>query len=177
MDTLGRLDLACQGFRSRLAALSADDLARPTPCEGWTADDLVEHTISTLRYAAESVGEHRAAPTGTPVERFDAASDELRRKCSDPALAATVVSSPFGELALKQLVSSVVVHDVLVHTWDLARATGGDELLDPSLVGHTLAAMTPFDDALRGHGFADKVPAPDGADDQTKLLCFLGRRP
>jgi uncharacterized protein (TIGR03086 family) len=75
-------------------------------------------------------------------------------------------------------VSSIVVHDLLVHTWDLARATGGDERLDPALVEHTLASMEPLDDALRGHGaFADKLPAPDDADEQTKLLCFLGRQP
>jgi uncharacterized protein (TIGR03086 family) len=112
------------------------------------------------------------------VDRFDRACADLRAKVADPELASTVVESPFGELTLKQIVSSIVVHDLLVHTWDLARATGGDEHLDPALVEHTLASMEPLDDALRGHGaFADKLPAPDDADEQTKLLCFLGRQP
>ncbi len=177
MDTLGRLDLACEGFRARLVAVTEMDLARATPCGGWTVGDLVDHTISTLRYAADAVGAPGVTPGGTRVERFDAATRELRSKATDPELAATVVETPFGALALKQLVSSIVVHDVVVHTWDLARATGQDEALDSGLVEHTLSSMRPFDAALRGHGFADAVPAPQGADSQTELLCFLGRRP
>jgi len=37
--------------------------------------------------------------------------------------------------------------------------------------------MSPLDDVLREHGFGDKVDPPEGADAQTRLLCFLGRTP
>lgn len=179
MDTLGRLDRSCAGFRRRLVHLRDGDLARSTPCEGWTVADLVEHTTSTLRFAAGAAANGRdAAPAAEALlSDFDAAVAGLRDRVLDPELAAAQLDTPFGRLALKQLVSSVVVHDVLVHTWDLARATGQDEALDAELVEHTLQTMTPFDAALRGHGFAEKVPAPPGADPQTELLCFLGRRP
>lgn len=177
MDTLQRFDLAADGFRERLVALGPDDWAARTPCEGWTVADLVDHTIATVRLVADSVGDVDAAPDADALARFDAACADLRRKVADPRLAGERVASPFGELALKPLVSSVVVHDVLVHTWDLARATGGDEELDGELVEHALAAMTPFDAALRGHGFGEKVAPPQGADRQTELLCFLGRTP
>jgi uncharacterized protein (TIGR03086 family) len=176
--TLERYDTAVEGFRRRLVVLDDAALAAPSPCEGWTAGGVVDHVNDVLVLVADLVGPPGADPArGSRIERFDRASGELRGKLADDALASQVVESPFGRLAFKQVVSSVVVHDVLVHTWDLARATGIDEELDEPLVAHTLASMSPFDEALRGHGFSDKVDPPEGADVQTQLLCFLGRRP
>jgi len=177
-STLERLDTAAAGFRSRLDGLTAQDLAAPSPCDGWTAGDVVEHTISAIVMVSDFVGDPVDDNSASePVARFDHAVADLRAKTSDPELAGTVVESPFGALALKQLVSSIVVHDLLVHTWDLARATGRDERLDPELVSYTYTHMAPLDGQLRGHGFADKVEPHDGADEQAQLLCFLGRTP
>ncbi len=177
-STLERYDAAVSDFRRRLEPLAPSDFARPSPCEGWTAGELVDHTIGAVTLVAGLVGDRAPADTTASfTERYDRATRDLRAKVADPVLGTTVVESPFGTLALKQLVSSIVVHDVLVHTWDLARATGGDEQLDEELVAHTYEHMSPLDDVLREHGFAKKVDAPDGADAQTRLLCFLGRRP
>jgi uncharacterized protein (TIGR03086 family) len=177
-STLERFDTAAAGFRARLAGLTPAALLAPSPCEGWSAGDVIEHTIGSVvvvsNFVGDPVDDDRDADA---VMRFDHAVADLRAKVEDPALAATVVESPFGELALKQLVSSIVVHDLLVHTWDLARATGGDERLDPDLVAHTFESMAPLDDALRGHGFGDKVAVADDAEEQAKLLGFLGREP
>jgi len=154
------------------------DLALPSPCEGWRVRDLIDHTTGVVVMVTNLVPPAIVDDTSAgAVVRFDAAAADLHAKVADPRQGATIVDSPFGKMALKQLVSSVVVHDLLVHTWDLARATGGDERLDAELVAHTYAAMLPFDETLREHGFAAKVHADAEADDQTKLLCFLGRRP
>jgi uncharacterized protein (TIGR03086 family) len=177
-STLERYDVAVAGFRRRLEPLAPSDFSHPSPCDGWTAGDLVDHTIGAVTMVAGLVGD-RLNDLGTLsyIERYDRATEDLRAKVADPALGATVVESPFGTLAIKQLVSSIVVHDLLVHTWDLARATDGDERLDEDLVAHTYEHMSPLDDVLREHGFAKKVDVPKGADAQTQMLCFLGRRP
>lgn len=177
MSTLERYDAAVDGFAVRLAGLGPSDFARPSPCEGWSAGVLVDHTISTLLFAASLPGPVADDVAASRSARFAAAASALRGRLLDPEAAAAMHDTPFGTLALKQVVSSVVVHDVLVHTWDLARATGGDEALDKGLCRQVLEAMTPFDAALRGHGFGAKVDPPAGADEQTRLLCFLGRRP
>jgi uncharacterized protein (TIGR03086 family) len=177
-STLDRFDVASGGFRERLAALGPDDDARPSPCEGWSAKDVVDHAIGVVVQVTNLVGTPIPDDAAlSDLARYDAAVTDLHDKVADPVLGATEVDSPFGTMALKQLVSGIVIHDLLVHTWDLARAVGADERLDDELVTHTLASMTPFDDALREHGFASRVPVDDDADDQTKLLCFLGRRP
>jgi uncharacterized protein (TIGR03086 family) len=177
-STLERYETAAAGFRRRLELLADADFDRSTPCEGWSAGDLVDHATEVLVLVGDLVGEPLVdVSSASRLGRFDLAASALRKKVSDEALASVVTDSPFGRLALKQLVSSVVVHDLVVHTWDLARATGGDERLDDGLVVHTLASMTPFDEVLRMHGFGPKVEPPAGADAQTELLCFLGRRP
>ncbi len=65
-----------------------------------------------------------------------------------------------------------------MHTWDLARATGLDERLDPDEVHALFVTMEPMDEMLRQSGqFGARVPVPDDADEQTKLIAFTGRQP
>ena len=68
--------------------------------------------------------------------------------------------------------------DVFLHRWDLARATGQDETLDPQRCARLLAGMLPMDDALRRSGhYGPRVLVDDDADAQTQLLAFIGRTP
>jgi uncharacterized protein (TIGR03086 family) len=68
--------------------------------------------------------------------------------------------------------------DVLLHTWDLARATGQDETLDPDEVAMMYEGMLPMDEHLRASGhYGPRVAVPDDADVQTKLIAFVGRQP
>jgi uncharacterized protein (TIGR03086 family) len=65
-----------------------------------------------------------------------------------------------------------------MHTWDLARATGQDERLDPAECEALLTGMEPMDDVLRQSGqYGPKVEVPADADVQTRLLAFIGRDP
>ena len=65
-----------------------------------------------------------------------------------------------------------------MHRWDLARATGLDERLDPAICAEMFAGMEPLDDLLRSSGqYGPRVVVPDDADVQTKLLAFIGRTP
>ena len=87
-----------------------------------------------------------------------------------------VVPTPFGEMPVDNFIGMLMA-DTLTHTWDLARAVGGDERLAPELVAAAHAGLLPLDAALRGPGrFAEKVPTNHGDDAQTQFLKFLGRR-
>jgi uncharacterized protein (TIGR03086 family) len=71
-----------------------------------------------------------------------------------------------------------VLGDVVVHTWDLARATGLDEALDADVVHDMLVGMEPLDDMLRASGqYGPKVEVGVDADEQARLIAFTGRRP
>ena len=83
----------------------------------------------------------------------------------------------FGRTTFERSVDRILTSDVLVHTWDLARATGLDERLDPAEVERAEADMRSMGDALRTPGVCGpELVAPPDADPQTKLLAFMGRR-
>src|SRR5207249_4912195 len=78
--------------------------------------------------------------------------------------------TPAGEYAMQ------LTADLLIHGWDLARATGGDEKLDPELVAAVAAWFEANEEGYRQAGaIAERPPVPTGADQQTLLLAAFGR--
>ena len=106
-------------------------------------------------------------------------SDGVQALLDDPTSGEKVLTNPYiGEVPLPEAVSRFFTADVFMHTWDLARATGQDEALDPGRCAQLLDGMQPLDDLLRSSGqFGPRVDVPDDADVQTKLLAFIGRDP
>ena len=152
----------------------------PSPCEGWTARDVAAHTVDVQRRVAAGVDGSTAAPLGPDEDvapAWRAATAAVQAALADATIAGATAKGPFGEQPFEQLVGRLGCADALVHTWDFARATGQDERLDAEAVAAAGAFLTPMGDRLRGAGaFAPALPPPDGADAQTALLCFLGRR-
>jgi len=156
------------------------DWSVPTPCSEWNALDLLTHVVNThLRVLSTS--------DGRPPDEVDA-TDALTAWPSvrasvigaavDPLLASTQVSTPFGSMPFAVLCGSLLCADTLVHTWDLARATGQDERLDARDVAAVHSILEPLDEGMRlPGGFAAKLEPPPGADPQACLLAFCGRRP
>jgi hypothetical protein len=67
---------------------------------------------------------------------------------------------------------------VFLHRWDLARATGQDETLDPQRCAKMLEGMLPMDEVLRQSGqYGPRIEVSEDADAQAKLLAFIGRTP
>jgi uncharacterized protein (TIGR03086 family) len=69
------------------------------------------------------------------------------------------------------------VADTTIHSWDLARALGVDDRLDPACVARALTNVEPVAERLRAGGmFAAAAEIGDDADPQTRLLALTGRR-
>ncbi len=87
-----------------------------------------------------------------------------------------MMDGPFGPMPAEQLLGRIITADTLVHTWDLARATGGDESLPADLIDGAYSGLKPMDAMIRRPGvFGDKIEVA-GADLQTEFLSFLGRK-
>lgn len=168
------------GFRARLEGVGPDDWQLPTPCSDWAVRDLVSHVIGTHRRVLATL--HETEPVevdtgGDMVEQWREASEAVVEALTDETLSTATVRGMFGEQTFESLVSRLLCADTLVHTWDLARATGQDESLDPDAVAKALLFLTPIDDAIRRPGgFAAKIEPAPGADAQTRFLNFTGRR-
>ncbi|MFL6206071.1 MAG: TIGR03086 family metal-binding protein [Acidimicrobiales bacterium] len=150
-----------------------------TPCEGWTVKDLVGHLVDTSGMFLGFIDQ--SAPPGPsaqedPAGAFAAARDAVQRALDDPETAAKEYDGMFGRSSFADGVDGFLSADLVVHRWDLARATGQDETLPADEVERVHAELAPMDDKMRGPGaFGPKVEPPPGADAQTQLLCFLGR--
>ena len=97
----------------------------------------------------------------------------------DPATPGRVLSNPnTGDVPLDQAIDRFYTSDVFMHTWDLARATGQDERLDPDKCAQLLDGMVGMDELLRASGhFGPRVEVAADADVQTRLIAFIGRTP
>ncbi len=92
------------------------------------------------------------------------------------ALARTVHVS-FGDISGQEYVSQLFC-DHLIHGWDLARAIGADETLDPDMVAYAYDFLLPQVDGWRSAGvFGPPVEVPAGVSRQDQLLALTGRRP
>jgi uncharacterized protein (TIGR03086 family) len=95
----------------------------------------------------------------------------------DPETVAKEIDGPFGRMPLGEIIGRFVTMDLLVHTWDLARAVGADDELDEESVRRAYEVLKPMDAMIRQpNAFGPKLEPPPGADLQTEFLSFVGRR-
>ena len=155
----------------------------PAPPEGWVARDVVRHLIEwSSAFLEGSTG--ITLPGGPsvdedPVGAWRAHTRAIQALLDDPATADGVHDLPhLGAMPLAQAIDTIYTGDVFLHRWDLARATGQDERLDPDRCAAMLEGVLPMDEALRSSGhYGPRVEVPEDADAQTQLLAFLGRTP
>ena len=170
-------------FGDVVAGVPQDGWDAPSPVEDWSARDVVRHLVEWFPgflYAGAGV----RLPEGPSVDDDPAGAwrhfqDAVQALLDDPATADNVLSNPhIGDVPLPDAVSRFFTADVFMHTWDLARATGQDDTLDPERCAAYLAGMEPIEDVMRSSGqYGPRVPVPDDADPQTKMLGFIGRDP
>ncbi|UFU06107.1 TIGR03086 family metal-binding protein [Ruania halotolerans] len=164
-------------------ARGAVDWDAPAPVEGWAARDVVRHLVTWFPEFLK-VGADIELPVGPsvdedPVAAWQVHADGVQAVLDDPATAERTFSHPhIGELPLAQAIDQFYTGDVFMHTWDLARATGQDETLDPDKCQAMLEGMEPMEELIRSSGqYGPRVEVPEGSDAQTRLLGFIGRDP
>jgi uncharacterized protein (TIGR03086 family) len=149
----------------------------PTPCDGWSVRDLVEHNLTWQARGGALLGAATA-----PGDDWDAIRAAYEAQLSDPAnLEGTVPQ--FADVPKAEL-AAFMIGDLLIHSWDLARATGADETLPGPAVDATLAGLHHVPpELLRGHNplgmamMGPEVEPPADASQQDRMLAFTGRRP
>ncbi len=170
------------GFTQRARAVPADAWDNPAPCEGWVARDVVRHMVEWMPgFLFNDVGVELPKPPSVdedPAGAWEVLRDSIQAAIDDPEIAAREFEMRAGRYTLEAAVDTFCTGDILVHTWDLARATGLDETLDSDEVHRMYEAMEPLGDILEKSGqYGPRVAVPDDADEQTKLLAFSGRMP
>jgi uncharacterized protein (TIGR03086 family) len=170
-------------FTTTAEGATADAWDNAAPVDGWVARDVVRHLVEWFpAFLQGSTGLTLAAGPSVdddPVGAWRAQTDAVQALLDDPAVAEREHDFPhMGTMSLQQVIDMIYTGDVFLHRWDLARATGQDETLDPDKCAVMFEGMLPMDEILRQSGqYGPRVEVPDDADVQTKLLAFIGRTP
>ena len=188
MTDLGDLDDAQREIAARVAALGQVHWVRTTPCEGWDVRTLVVHLVEGSHMTARlldgaSVDEARAVfrqPHGDlPAELTAAFTAERAAFARPDSLAMTVHHPAAGDIPGQRLLEFRTT-DYVLHSWDLARAVGGDDRLPEGLVATVwegLQWMAPFIAKTGVYGDGPSGALGDDAPLQARLLDLSGRRP
>ncbi len=180
-DIAERYERITAQFTDRVRAVPAAAWNNPSPCDGWTARDVVGHLTEWIPafFASQGV-EFPTVPSvqDDPVAAWETVQSTIAQALAEPTMAAKQIETPFSTQSLAETVDMIVTGDVFTHTWDLARATGQSETLDPDQLQRMIAAMGAMpEDVLRADGmFGPQIDVPADADDQTRFLAYAGRR-
>jgi uncharacterized protein (TIGR03086 family) len=175
--------LVAGAFTTTVEGVPPDRWDDPAPVDGWTARDVVGHLVewfpSFLENATDVTLPAGPSVADDPVGAWRTQTVSVQALLDDPETAGREYDFPhMGRMPLEQVVDMIYTGDVFLHRWDLARATGQDETLDPERCAVMLEGMLPMDDVLRQSGqYGPRVEVPDDADVQTRLLAFIGRTP
>jgi uncharacterized protein (TIGR03086 family) len=161
-------------------AVRPEQLGLPTPCTEWTVQDLLDHLGGGAEYLRAAVaGRAPVPPVGMSTTDYRRAVDQVLGDIAAPDILERKCLSPLGfEWTVRDAVAGTFM-DVLIHTWDLAHATGQDETLEPALVDACVAMFLPQMPEL-GREAGIIGPAVDVGPDagsQAQLLGAMGRRP
>lgn len=162
--------------------ITDDQLTAPTPCSEYDVRALAAHLLQVVvgfqALAAKEQADLSSPPpplTGDWRERFAEETDRLVRAWEEPG-AEEGVSQGMG--LPSRTIGAMGLGDLMVHGWDLARATGQPYELDPALVDVLCAEYAALAPTARRMGvFGEEVPVPADAGPFAALLGLTGRDP
>ena len=153
---------------------------------------MVDHVVAMHGYMLRPVDRGLSeAPSvrDDPAGAFRAARADVEAVLDDPGLARAECDTPAGPMTVEEQVDQVVSDDLVVHGWDLARATGQDETIDPDDVARLWSITTAIPAEVMeryrtpgafGPGIEVYGPEVEVAEDAPladRLLGHLGRDP
>ncbi|HEX6683371.1 MAG TPA: TIGR03086 family metal-binding protein [Candidatus Limnocylindrales bacterium] len=167
-----------------LALVTAEHLGLPTPCTGWTLDDLLRHMVGQHRgFAAAARGEEpdpavweQVTLDPKPYETYRAAAAEVTAAFATPSSSMHIwgygVFPPETALRMHSV-------DYLAHGWDVAKTVGVPSTLDAELCATGLEIARRWPESAFGSGdpFGAHVPIADDTPVDQRLMAYLGRDP
>jgi uncharacterized protein (TIGR03086 family) len=179
--------VASEGLTRRVELIGDDQWELPTPNTEWNVRDLVQHLVSGTLWVKPLIDGMTIAEVG---DRFDgdvlgedpkaawrAASAEAVAACLQPGAMDRIVNLSSGDTRAEDYILERVA-DAAMHTWDLSRALGVDDTLDPGVVEAGRVLLAKVGDEWRRYGaLGPVVETAPGADPQTLFIAESGRTP
>lgn len=183
-DTAAAFRRATDGFVARARQINSTQWSAATPCSEWDVRALVNHVAGEYRWVPEMIAGRTVADVGDRLDGDLLGDDPLQALIEAQRLALAAVEAPgvlattvhlsFGDTPASEYARQMTV-DSVIHAWDLARAIGGDETLDPELVELSYAELQRCAEDWRAAGVFGPVTAASDGSTQAKVLALAGR--
>ena len=170
-----------------VAGASTHPLDGPTPCTDWDLRTLLNHTILWTAYSAERRARDEKLPDELTSTDFTAQPDYAQAYAAQIDRAVTAWSEPgawtrelgmMGTPTPSADVGALLVAEMVLHGWDIAKATGQDYRCDDAVARNVLKTVEAQGELFRQYqGFAAIVPVPDDAAAFDRALALSGRDP
>lgn len=190
--TILDLDPAAHQLKTLLRGVTDDQLTARTPCEAYTVADLLDHlmglTIAFTNAATKSAGAAGSEQDGPPAasaanlnpdwrRRLPSQLDELVAAWKDSA-AWTGTTEAGGVTMPADIMGVVAMDELVIHGWDLARATGQPFACDTHSTEAIFALLSPSADEEAQEGlFGPIVDVSPDAPLLHRALGLTGRDP
>ena len=183
-EVLARYAEAAAGTRRMIAAVSRQQLSLPTPCTEWDLQALLNHIVVLNRIVvACAVGQEPPPDTidalgDDPVAAYDASVRALTAVLAAPGALDRTYQMPWGGTGGDTLAWELVI-DLVVHAWDIGRATAHPLALGDGLCAAALAKARQLigpQHRVPG-GLGPEVVIPDSAPACDRMAAFYGREP
>ncbi|WP_146906897.1 TIGR03086 family metal-binding protein [Cellulomonas aerilata] len=180
MDTtLTQYHEAARPLTDVIESVPAGEWSRRSPCDDWTARDVVGHLVETQRsLLAEHGVDLGPAPDvdADPADAWRRHTGQVTAALADDAVPATAFDGFFGPTTLGETLVRFYVWDMVVHRWDIATAVGAGTSFTDAELDRIESGAEVFGDALYMEGICKPgVEVPADADRATAVLARLGR--
>lgn len=177
-------------LRALLLGITDDHLRAPTPCPEWTVGDLLDHLTGLSRAFTQTAQKRSELPgAGSPPPRPSAADLSPHWRSRLPVLledlaiawrapAAWEGTSRAGGSVLPAATLGVIaVNELIMHSWDLARATGQEYAADPRILEQLIELLSQGPREGTPGMFGPAVATDDEADLLEQTVALAGRNP
>ena len=159
-----------------LRKLTPEDRENATPCENFTAHELLEHLAGSLKHVGGALGADVSDDAGAGPEVRIAGLAQATLEAFGRRGVEGTIDMGFAELPAT-VVAGIINLELLVHAWDFAKATGQELVVSDVVTDHVEAlALVTISDQVRASGsFAAAQPVAESASSLERLIAFTGR--
>jgi uncharacterized protein (TIGR03086 family) len=184
-DMPQRYRASAERFGELVRSVGAGQWTDPTPCSEWDVRALISHVHGETLWVPELFAGRTIAEVGDrldgdllgedPVAIWERSMGPAIDAIAEPGAMPRIVHLSFGDVPGEDYADQLF-GDFVIHGWDLAKAIGADDTIDPSWVEMLYASFKPRESELKSYGvYGDTVPTSPDADLQTQLLAVVGR--
>ncbi|MEV0082675.1 TIGR03086 family metal-binding protein [Saccharopolyspora sp. NPDC050642] len=189
MTDLPDLRPAAEHLATLLGNVADDQLGAPTPCTEYALGDLIDHvgglSLAFTAAAAKDFSQTGGGPSGDATRlpddwrtRIPAQLTAMAEVWRDPA-AWDGMTQAGGIQLPGSVAGAVAMNELVVHGWDIAKATGQQFRCDAASLASALEFVSAWatEEPSPDSPFGPAVEVPTGATPLDKLVGLTGRNP